>query len=138
MSDLYKFFKSMAIVTNPMWKSWLLLTKFGAWVIISSRYVSTKAPTFLLQGKEIPETSLRINTVCNFQTMKSAVELIRLLLKLLILCHVNIQKISLKDSQKQPREVFCSAVSQILLEDSCVGVSLFFLFFLSKWCTRDY
>ena len=138
MSDLYKFFKSMAIVTNPMWKSWLLLTKLGAWVIISSRYVSTKAPTFLLQGKEIPETSLRINTVCNFQTMKSAVELIRLLLKLLILCHVNIQKISLKDSQKQPREVFCSAVSQILLEDSCVGVSLFFLFFLSKWCTRDY
>ena len=69
--------------------------------------MSTKAQTFLLQGKEIPETSLRINSVCNFQTMKSAVELKRLLLKFLILCHVDIQKTSLEDNQKQPPEVFC-------------------------------
>ena len=38
-----------------------------------------KAHTFLLQGKEIPEMSLRINTVCSFQNMKSAVELNRLI-----------------------------------------------------------
>ena len=37
---------------------------------ISSRSVSTKAHTFLLQAKEMPETTLRINTVCNFQAMK--------------------------------------------------------------------
>ena len=35
--------------------------------------MSTKAHTFLLEGNQITETSLRINTVCNFQTMKSAV-----------------------------------------------------------------
>ena len=69
--------------------------------------MSTQAQTFLLQGKEIPETSLRINTICNFQTMKSAVELNRLLLKFLITCHMDIQKISLEDNQKQPPEVFC-------------------------------
>ena len=38
-----------------------------------------KAHTFLLQGKEIPEMSLRINTVCSFQNMKIAVELNRLI-----------------------------------------------------------
>ena len=107
MSDLYEFFKSMTIFTNPMWKSWLLLKKLGVCITISSRSVSTQAQTFLLQGKEIPETSLRINTVCNFQTMKSAVELNRLLLKFLITCHMDIQKISLEDNQKQPPEVFC-------------------------------
>ena len=85
MSDVYEFFKSMTIYTNSMWKSWLLLTKLGACVTISSRSGSTKARTFLLQGKEIPEASLWINTVCNFQLMKSTVELNRLLLKFLIL-----------------------------------------------------
>ena len=69
--------------------------------------MSTKAHTFLLQGKEFPEMSLRINTVCSFQNMKSAVELNRLLLKFQILCYVDIQKNSLEDNQKQPSEVFC-------------------------------
>ena len=32
--------------------------------------MSTKAHTFLLQAKEMPQTTLRINTICNFQTMK--------------------------------------------------------------------
>ena len=41
--------------------------------------MSTKGRTFLLQGKEISETSLRINTVSNFQTMKNVVELNRLI-----------------------------------------------------------
>ena len=38
-----------------------------------------KAQTFLLQAKEMPVRRLRINTVCNFQTMKSAVESNRLI-----------------------------------------------------------
>ena len=69
--------------------------------------MSTKAQTSLLQVKEIPEMSLRINTVCNFQTKKSAVELNRLYIIKIPLCHVDIQKISLEDNQKQPPEVFC-------------------------------
>ena len=73
MSDLYEFFKLMTISKNQMGKSRLLLTKLGACIIISSRSMSTKAHTFLLEGNQITETSLRINTVCNFQTMKSAV-----------------------------------------------------------------
>ena len=35
------------------------------------RSVSTKARIVLAQAKEVPGTSLRINTVCNFYTMKS-------------------------------------------------------------------
>ena len=66
-----------------------------------------KAQFFLLKAKEMPETRSRTNTVYNFQTMKSAVELNRLLLKFLILCHMDIQKIFCKDNQKQPPEVFC-------------------------------
>ena len=48
------------------------MTKLGAciaigyYLTISSRYVSTKAQTFLLQAKEMPETNLRIKAVCNF------------------------------------------------------------------------
>ena len=41
--------------------------------------MSTKGRTFLLQGKEISETSLRSNTVSNFQTMKNVAELNRLI-----------------------------------------------------------
>ena len=43
----------------------------------------------------------------NFQTMKSAVELNRLILKFLILCHVDIKKISCEENQKQLPEMFC-------------------------------
>ena len=60
----------------------------------------SKARTFLLEAKEMPGTRLIINTVCNFQTMNGAVELNRVLLKFLILCHVDIQKISREDKQK--------------------------------------
>ena len=127
MSDLYNFFKSVTIFRNMMWTSWLLLTKLGACITIS-RSMSTKAQTFLLQGKEIPETSLRINSVCNFQTMKSAVELKRLLLKFLILCHVDIQKISLEDNQKQPPEVFC----KISCSSNFTGRQLCWSLFLIK------
>ena len=75
---------------------------------LSSRSVSTEARTLLLRVKEISETRLRINTVCNFQAMKIAVELHRLLLKFLILCDVvDIQEISREDNPKQPPEVFC-------------------------------
>ena len=75
---------------------------------LSSRSVSTEGRTLLLRVKEISETRLRINTVCNFQAMKIAVELHRLLLKFLILCDVvDIQEISREDNPKQPPEVFC-------------------------------
>ena len=107
MSDFFEFFKSMTIFTNLIWKSWLLLTKLGACVTISSRSMSTKARNFLLHRKEIPETSLRIHTVCNFQTMKSAMELNRLSLKFLILCHVDIQKFLWKTIRSSHWEVFC-------------------------------
>ena len=43
----------------------------------------------------------------NFQTIKSAVELNRLLLKFLILCHVDFKKIYREDNQKQLPEMFC-------------------------------
>ena len=33
----------------------------------------------MLKAKEMPETRSKINTLCNFQTMKSAVELKRLI-----------------------------------------------------------
>ena len=128
MSDLYEFFKSMTIFTNPVWKSWLLLTKLGACITISRRSVSTKALTFWIQGKQVPEMSLRINTVCNFQTMESAVKLNRLLLKFLILCHVDIQKISLEDNQKQPPEVFC----KISCSSNFTGRQLCWSLFLIK------
>ena len=90
--------------------------------------MSTKARTFLLQGKEIPETSLRINTVCNFQTMKSVVDEIPNIMSPEYL------KISLEDNLKQPPEVFCVLRTlkvsleislKILLEDRCVGVSFY-------------
>ena len=54
--------------------------------------VSTKPQIVLAQVKEAPGESLRINTVCNFYTMKSVVELNRLLLKFLLLCYFVIQE----------------------------------------------
>ena len=38
--------------------------------IMNSRSVSTKTCIVLALAKEVPVTNLRINTVCNFQTMK--------------------------------------------------------------------
>ena len=58
---------------------------------MSNRSVLTKAWIFLLQEKEGPETRLRYNTVCNFQTMKS-VGLKRQLLKFQMLFRVDIQE----------------------------------------------
>ena len=54
--------------------------------------MTTKAQIALLQVKEAPGGSLRINTVCHFLILKSVVELNRLLLKFLLLCHSVIQK----------------------------------------------
>ena len=56
MSDLYEFFKSITILANSMWESWLLLTKLGTCVAIgyhltiSSRSVSTNS-TFTWEAK---------------------------------------------------------------------------------------
>ena len=49
--------------------------------ITSFRSVSTKSLIALTLVKEESRTSLKINTICNFQTMKSAVELNRLYVK---------------------------------------------------------
>ena len=49
-----------------------------------SRSKSAKTRTVLVQVEETPERSLRISTVFNFQAMKSAVELSRLLLNVVI------------------------------------------------------
>ena len=62
-----------------------------------SRQPSYHKQYFFVTSEEAPETSLRLNTVCNFLTMKSAVVLDRLLLKFL-LCHVDIQESSREDS----------------------------------------
>ena len=127
MSDLYEFFKSVTIFTNLMWKSWLLLTKLGVCITINSRSVSTKkAHTFLLQGKEIPEMSLRINTVCSFQNMKSAVELNRLIEIPNIMSHGYSENFSWRQSKAAIGSVLLNKlflkVLQVLLEDICVGV----------------
>ena len=53
---------------------------------------------FFVTSEEVPETNLRINTVCNFLPVKSAVELNRLLLKFL-LCHADIQESCREDIQ---------------------------------------
>ena len=53
---------------------------------MSSRSVSNKAGIALPQVEGASVTNLRINTICNFQTIKSPVESNRLLSKLL--CHV--------------------------------------------------
>ena len=37
ISNTYKFFKSITIFTNTMWKSWLLKTKLGACVALIHR-----------------------------------------------------------------------------------------------------
>ena len=49
--------------------------------------------------KEVPGTGLWINTVCNFQTRKSVVQLNRMLWKFLLLCQ-GIQENSHKDNVK--------------------------------------
>ena len=57
---------------------------YSFWLPFSStsRFVSTKVLIVLAQAKErVPGVSLRIDTVCNFYTTKSAMELSRLLLK---------------------------------------------------------
>ena len=59
------------------------MTNLGLCVALGNQLIISS--TFLLSAKETPKTSLRINTVCNFQTMKSAVELNKLLLKLWLL-----------------------------------------------------
>lgn len=78
------------------WKSWLLATKLGVCVLLLtaifiaiSRSVSTKARIALALAKEATGTSVRINKVCSFLTMKSAVELF---LKFLLLCQTDIQE----------------------------------------------
>ena len=52
---------------------------------------------FFLISQEVLKMSLRINTVYIFLTMKSAVELNKLLLKF-VLCHMDIQESSCEDS----------------------------------------
>ena len=51
-------------------------------------------------AKEVRRISLRINTVWNFESIKSAVELNRLLLKLVLLYQVHIQESSCEDNTK--------------------------------------
>ena len=58
--------------------------------------MSIKALIVFELAKEEPGTSLRISTVCNFQTMKSFAELNRLLLKFLLLCQMDNQESSRK------------------------------------------
>ena len=62
--------------------------------------MSKSAQTVLVQAKEIPGKSLRINTVCNFLTIKSAAELNKLLSRLLLLFHIDIQESSPKRNAK--------------------------------------
>ena len=50
--------------------------------------------------KKASVTSLKIDTICYFHTMKSAVELNRLILKFILLCSVEIQESSRKDNAK--------------------------------------
>ena len=69
---------------------------------MSSRSVSTKARVVLVQVKEAPGASLRIDTVCNFK-MKSVVKLNRLFMKFLLLRHVDVQESSRKGNAKFPK-----------------------------------
>ena len=62
--------------------------------------MSAKALIVLALAKQEPGTTLRINSVCNFLTMKSAVELNILLLKFVLLCLVNIQESCREDNAK--------------------------------------
>ena len=105
MSNLFEFYKSNILFPNSMWKSWLIVTIFrcvrysrlpsSSWAVESCQI---KALIILAHAKEAPGMGLRINTVCNFQTMKSTVKLNSLLLKPLLLrglmgrqivCHAN-------------------------------------------------
>ena len=61
--------------------------------------MSTKALIVLALAKEATGTNLRINTVRNFQSMKSGVELNRLFLKF-VLCQVDIQENYSEDNAK--------------------------------------
>ena len=67
---------------------------------MSSRSVSIAALILLTLAKEEMGMSLRTNTVCNFQTMKSAVKLNRPLLKFVLLCQVDIQESFCGDNVK--------------------------------------
>ena len=106
MSHIYKFFKSLTLFTHSIWKSWLLVTKLGACValrtisIMSCEFKSIKALIVSAQAKKLPGSSLIINAVCNFLTVKNAVELNRLLLKFIFLCRVDIQENSREDNAK--------------------------------------
>ena len=64
----------------------------------SSSQPSYHKQYFFVTSEEVPETSLRINAVCNFLPVKSAVELNTLLLKFL-LCHADIQERCREDIQ---------------------------------------
>ena len=48
--------------------------------------------------KEATGTSFRINTICDFKTFKKAVELNRLSLKFVLLCHEDIHESYHKDN----------------------------------------
>ena len=67
--------------------------------------MSTKAAIILALAKAASRTSLKINPICNFLTMKSAVELLLILIystiiKILLLCLVDIQESSREDNAK--------------------------------------
>ena len=67
--------------------------------------MSTKAAIILALAKAASRTSLKINAICNFLTMKSAVELLLILIystiiKILLLCLVDIQESSREDNAK--------------------------------------
>ena len=52
----------------------------------------------MAQVKEATGTSFRINTICDFKTFKKAVELNRLSLKFVLLCHEDIHESFHKDN----------------------------------------
>ena len=81
--------------------------------------MSTNGQIALAQAKEAAGTSLRINTVCNFQTVKSGAELNTLLLKFLLLCQVDIQESSRKDNAKFS---FLGIVRERSLRDHVAGL----------------
>ena len=67
--------------------------------------MKTKALMILAIVKEAPRTTLTINTICNFETMKNAVELLLMLIystiiKILLICYVDIQESPHKDNAK--------------------------------------
>ena len=69
MSDIYEFFKPITLFKNSMGKSWLLVTKLGPCVALGyhlhpeQQITSTKTLIVLTQAKEVPRTSMRINSL---------------------------------------------------------------------------